>query len=130
MLKMKIKKGESHRALFIPVLLVIAATFLATSLGGMGENDVTGAQVMGSRCTWVSDVTWPYPNSRIVQCPANRPNVVSGGCGVQYSGITNQGLAITMPLFGVGSPDSWICTGEFNNSGGAQIKSAYAYCCR
>jgi hypothetical protein len=45
---MKLTKGESHRALLIPVLLVLAAAFLATSLGSFNGNAITGAQSVGT----------------------------------------------------------------------------------
>jgi hypothetical protein len=128
---MRVNKGESHRALLVPVLLVIAAAFLATSLGSYGGNDVTGAQVMGTnRCTWTTETMWPSSDHKIAKCPNNRPNVASGGCDIAggYSGIL--GLEDSAPFLNQSGYDSWRCRGESNYTGSAVVETAFAYCCR
>ena len=44
---MKIRR-ESSRSLVLPIVLVLAAAFLASGLGSLGSNDVTGMQVGGN----------------------------------------------------------------------------------
>ena len=86
---MKLRKSESHRALLIPVLLVLAAAFLATSLGSFDGNDITGAQSfnkgVNSACEWIETtgkVGYGFPTLLEVICPANKPRIMSGGCEV------------------------------------------------
>tara|TARA_Y100000310_G_scaffold303592_1_gene342078 strand:- start:2322 stop:2684 length:363 start_codon:yes stop_codon:yes gene_type:complete len=120
---MKIKRqGSAHRAVMLPVLLVLAASFLATSLGSVGGNDITGAQTMGSgRCSWNSSLG--NYGSTIVYCPTKTPKIVAGGCG---SGVSYNALSVSQPVFT--SPNSWNCTAsQPQPPGGLQ---GWAYCCR
>ncbi len=47
---MKVRREQSHRALLVPVLLILAAAFLATSLSvGRTSNEISGAQTVSIR---------------------------------------------------------------------------------
>ncbi len=128
---MRVRKSESHRALLLPVLLILAAAFLATSLTGMGDNSVTGAQVLSrgsvSRvCEWVE--LW-RPDGGWVEahCPIGKEHVVSGGCASFYADNLWTSVPIVRPHNSTNetAPDSWLC--RFNTNRSAV---AYAFCCK
>ncbi len=87
---MKIRKTENHHMLLLPVLLILAAAFLATSLTGAftSENDLTGqaVNVAMSRCAWNgpashwNSVTGNTTLELTRYCPSDKPIIVSGGC--------------------------------------------------
>ncbi|MBT4577397.1 hypothetical protein HOM13_04210 [Candidatus Woesearchaeota archaeon] len=88
---MKIRKTENHHMLLLPVLLILAAAFLATSLTGAftSEVDLTGHAVnaaVSGRCAWNSaggQIISEMGNNTLEmsrQCPANKPSIISGGC--------------------------------------------------
>jgi len=100
---MKVRKSESHRALLIPVLLVLAAAFLATSLSYGGEsNELTGASITGYSGDIITgigelslNIDGAYCNSEKVgaailhECDLPRPS--------QYAFKTNKGIVILKP---------------------------------
>ncbi len=132
---MRVRKGESHRALLIPVLLVLAAAFLATSLGSFDGNDITGAQTfsknrIGQNCEWVEKIEAPGAMGMVVStsCPNNKPTVYGGGCKSPSGGE----LQWSYPEFRYGgggpgnhSTDSWGC--GFNSMNRFHVA---AFCCK
>jgi len=81
---MKVRRERNYRSLLLPVVLVLAAAFLAAGLGGFAGNDISGAQVRAMpynslrSCEWFED----YDSNPHVEklCPKNKPVIVSGGC--------------------------------------------------
>lgn len=135
---MNIKKGESHRHLILPVLLILAAAFVATSLSLNETNStgitgaataVTGQQITvadrnANRCKWVENgTTYPYTLFQQVDCPSSFPKVTSGGCR------TSDSIGISEPFFN-GNEEGWTCANGFNATVDSSIYRAYAYCCK
>ena len=129
---MRVRKSESHRALLLPVLLILAAAFLATSLTGMGDNDVSGAQVYGpTNCEWVAspEGTTTGQKSVSVECTSNRPNVYAGGCNTYGSSFP---LLWSYPRLKDSHrqyPEVWSCGQQTNPHSTGEFR-AYALCCR
>ncbi len=120
---MRVRKGESHRALLLPVLLVLAAAFLATSLTGIGDNDITGAQIFTryGGCEWVDGVVSNDRTHGTALCPSRIPKVISGGCNADYMG----NLVSSFPSSPLVHPPfrEWKCEGK-------DLTSVVAYCCK
>jgi len=131
---MKVRREQSHRALLVPVLLILAAAFLATSLSvGRTSNEISGAQTFQianqQRCQWTEYVPAPYgvPTYHTLFCPTNAPRIAAGGCETEGS------IKESSPVFN-SAKDGWHCEGGFNGtlatSGQFGVTKASAYCCR
>jgi hypothetical protein len=135
----KIKKGESHRALVLPVLLILAAAFLATSLSlGASGNELTGQQVFTMPRTassgfqkdcelrWTDTIAENY-NEAI--CTQNKPMVVGGSCdaGVGNQIISSYPKYVSKNLPSNSGVDSWVCKSDASGNWNLQ---AWAYCCK
>jgi hypothetical protein len=140
---MNIKKGESHRNLILPVLLILAAAFVATSLTMDRGNGVTGAAtavtgqqiiasaaIDGNRCKWFSNYTGNPPNQwKSLKCPDSFPRIAAGGCSVSggYS------IDASKPLLNSGSiPDGWACSAAPDGQGNSTmtVYEINTYCCK
>ena len=128
---MKIRKTENHHMLLLPVLLILAAAFLATSLTGSfrSGNELTGHAVnaaVSGRCDWY-DAYDGQTNSTQAVCPSGRSTVISGGCEIW----DNQNGAISgSRMFSRANngtvQQGWTCTAN----GQVQSIQASALCCR
>lgn len=136
--KMEINKEcDNHKNLVLPVILILTAAFLATSLSIGGRDAITGA-VTGitgqqvsiaagdtNRCKWFSNLTWPATQTQY-NCPADFPKISAGGCS------TDGHLRSSVPLFG--NNQGWFCAGGSNNSAPPTVFSKIiqidAYCCK
>jgi hypothetical protein len=133
---MRIQKDRNQKyKLLLPIVLILGAAFLATSIGGFGEgNDVTGNPVFSVdkqiKKQMYYDCEWEYYEEQntdvtIVTCPANK-YAVAGGCGT----IDMTPIGSSMPLFNgpaAKQADSWLC--ETDGSIERQLR-AQANCCR
>jgi hypothetical protein len=133
-MRIRRNRGQRYRLLF-PVILILGAAFLATSIGVFGEgNEITGKVMQPidevEKNQIYSDCKWEYYEEQntdvtIVTCPANK-YVVAGGCGT--SDMTPIGSS--MPLFkgpAAKQADSWLC--ETDGSIERQLR-AHANCCK
>jgi len=64
---MKVRRERNYRSLLLPVVLVLAAAFLAAGLGGFAGNEISGAQVIHrsaayppSGCNYMGETTPNY----------------------------------------------------------------------
>jgi len=129
-----IKKTGNANAFVLPVVLILAAAFLATSLS-TGTNEITGAAITGqqilstggsaNKCRWFENSTgYPYSSYQKVSCPSSYPEIASGGCR------TSDSIGISEPfLNGPGNSNGWSCANGFNSTTVTSIYKAYAYCC-
>ena len=124
--------------LLLPVLLILAAAFLATSLSFGGDsNDLTGASVNSvtlSRCAW-NDVASSWADSigingeftRTRYCPLDKPVIVSGGC---ENGKSDAHSYMSKPEFArVNGAQGWTC-GQKDNNNNSKTIEVDALCCR
>ncbi len=122
---MKIRKSQNHHALLLPVLLVLAAAFLATSLTFSGEgSEITGAVVNAERtgnCEWVNTFGKEI-HSKTTMCPLDKSTVVSGGCDVEGYGVE----LISSNYYSDNIGQGWNC---LTNSKAESIKAS-ALCCK
>ena len=130
---MKIRKTENHHMLLLPVLLILAAAFLATSLTGAftSEVDITGYAVSAAtpgRCDWVTTMS-TNTTSNTALCPSNKPSVISGGC-IVVDPILNPSISESDRFYGNVSgtmKEGWSCQSDkpFN----VQSIGTSALCC-
>jgi hypothetical protein len=133
---MKIRKTENHHMLLLPVLLILAAAFLATSLTGAftSETDLTGHAVnaaVGNRCGWTGNTSQGFTSSgsAVAEVVCNAGSyAISGGCqSVDLGG--NDTLRTTTPMFVPGQAKAigWKCETDTSPSSGMNVE---ALCCR
>ena len=132
---MKIRKTENHHMLLLPVLLILAAAFLATSMTGTfrSGNDITGASINSvalSRCGWNEppssgrDTIGNNSMERTRYCPYDKPVIVSGGC---QSDNEQTYLTFNKPeLTRYNGTQGWAC-GQTGSNDGLNVDTL---CCR
>ncbi|MBT3865884.1 hypothetical protein HOF78_02140 [Candidatus Woesearchaeota archaeon] len=133
---MKIRKTENHHMLLLPVLLILAAAFLATSMTGTfrtSGNEITGASVNSvalSRCGWNEppssgkDAIGNNSMERTRYCPYDKPVIVSGGC---ESDNDQAYLTFDKPeLTRYNGTQGWSC-GQYGSNNGLNVDTL---CCR
>lgn len=116
--------------LLLPVLLILAAAFLATSLTGAftSENDLTGNAINAAasgRCEWRSNMG-SSTNVTTQICPNHKPTVISGGCNVFGNQATLVGSNHYSWWNNGTQEQGWTCTSNQQ----AQALEANAFCCR
>lgn len=122
--------------LLLPVLLILAAAFLATSMTGSfrSGNELTGGSVTSvtmNRCAWNGAGTWKdvvgtgnTTLERTRYCPYDKPIIVSGGC---ESDNPQTYLTFNKPeLTRSNGTQGWTC-GQYGSNDGLNVD---ALCCR